>query len=326
MSFKITFKGRRKIKVNELTKVMQDFLFHCRVEKNLSVHTLKAYQLDLNQFTHFVSSNGTGVDIQCVDKQLLREYLQKLLETSKVKTVKRKVATLKALFNYLEFEDKISVNPFRKMRIKIREPLVLPGVLTLEEVKVIFQTVYRAKHDCEDRDTYTYKSIVRDVAVLELLFATGIRVSELCHLKKDHVSLAQKYIQVNGKGSRERIIQVCSQEIITILEEYLGLFHLPGSNFSYFFINRLGHQLSPQSVRFMVKKYTRLSNIKKSITPHKFRHTFATLLLEEGVDIRYIQQLLGHSTITTTQIYTHISNHKQQEILATLHPRCKIAV
>lgn len=314
------------VKADKLEKVMQDFLFHCRVEKNLSAHTLKAYQLDLNQFILFISTNGKAVDIRRVDKQKLREYLQRLQETGKVKTVKRKLATLKALFNYLEFEDKIPVNPFRKMRIKIREPLVLPGVLTLEEVKELFQIVYKAKQECEDRGTFTYKSIVRDIAVLELLFATGIRVSELCHLKKDHVGLAQKYIQVNGKGSRERIIQVCSQEIITILEEYIALFHPSGSSYSYFFINRLGHRISAQSVRFMIKKYAKLSNIKKPITPHMFRHTFATLLLEEGVDIRYIQQLLGHSTITTTQIYTHISNPKQQEILATLHPRGKITV
>lgn len=299
---------------------------HCRVEKNLSAHTLKAYELDLNQFIRFISVNGKAFDIRKIDKQKLREYLQRLQETGKVKTVKRKVATLKALFNYLEFEDKIAVSPFRKMRIKIKEPLVLPGVLTLEEVKELFQTVYRAKQQCEDRGTYTYKSIVRDIAVLELLFATGIRVSELCFLKKEHVNLDEKYIQVNGKGSRERLIQVCSPEIIAILEEYLELFHSSGNRFSHFFINRLGHRLSPQSVRFMIKKYAQLSNIKKPITPHMFRHTFATLLLEEGVDLRYIQQLLGHSTITTTQIYTHVSNPKQQEILATRHPRGKITV
>ncbi len=305
--------------------MINDFLFHCRVEKNLSSHTLKAYQLDLNQFTRFVSVNGKAVDIRRIDKQKLREYLQRLQETGKVKTVKRKIATLKALFNYLEFEDKIAVNPFRKMRIQIREPLVLPGVLTLDEVKELFQIVYRAKRECGDRGTYTYKTIVRDIAVFELLFATGIRVSELCHLKKEHVDLDGKHIQVNGKRSRERIIQICSPEIITVLEEIIELFHPSGSGFSYFFINRLGHRLSPQSVRFMIKKYAQLSNIKKPITPHMFRHTFATLLLEEGVDIRYIQQLLGHSTITTTQIYTHISNPKQQEILAAFHPRVKIS-
>ncbi|MGD2091830.1 MAG: tyrosine-type recombinase/integrase [Candidatus Aminicenantes bacterium] len=307
--------------MQEFEDIITDFLFHCRVEKNLSIHTLKAYKMDLNQFTDYLSANGMIMDIEKIDKHILRNYLQRLMEKNKIKTVKRKIATLKALFTYLEFEDKIAVSPFRKMRIKIKEPLQLPGVLTLNEVKTLFQSVYRIKKACKDRTSYTYKSIVRDIVVLELLFATGIRVSELCNLKRVDVNIDQRYIKVNGKGSRERVIQVCSLEIITILKEYIDLFHSCESNFSYFFINRLRHRLSEQSVRFMIKQYTRLSNINKEVTPHMFRHTFATLLLEEEVDIRYIQQLLGHSTITTTQIYTHITRHKQKEILTTRHPR-----
>jgi integrase/recombinase XerD len=307
--------------MREFEDIITDFLFHCRVEKNLSIHTLKAYKLDLNQFTDYLSVNGMIMDIEKIDKHILRNYLEKLLETSKIKTVKRKIATLKALFTYLEFEDRISVSPFRKMRIKIKEPLQLPGVLSLNEIKTLFRTVYKVRQACGDCTSYTYKSIVRDIVVLELLFATGIRVSELCNLKKVDVNIEQKYIQVNGKGSRERVIQVCSLEIIHIMEEFIGFFHPPGSCFSYFFINRLGHRLSEQSVRFMIKKYAQLAKIEKEVTPHMFRHTFATLLLEEEVDIRYIQQLLGHSTITTTQIYTHITRHKQEEILSTRHPR-----
>lgn len=214
--------------MERLDKVMQDFLFHCRFEKGLSSHTLKAYQLDLKQFFNFISTEvDETAGIENIDKHILREYLQRLQESKKVKTVKRKVATLKALFNYLEFEDKIVVNPFRKLRIKIKEPLCLPGVLTLAEVKSLLQAVYKEKQQCPDRATYTYKSIVRDAAVLELLFATGIRVSELCYLDKEDVNLEQKYIKVRGKGSRERVIQVCSDEIITVLEEYMELFHLP---------------------------------------------------------------------------------------------------
>ena len=247
--------------------------------------------------------------------------MQRLIEKNKVKTVKRKIAALKALFTYLEFEDKIAVSPFRKMRVKIKEPLQLPGVMTLNEVKTLFRTIYKVRQACSDCSSYTYKSIVRDIVVMELLFATGIRVSELCNLKKVDVNIEQKYIQVNGKGSRERIIQVCSQEIIRIMKEYINLFHPSGSGFSYFFINRLEQRLSEQSVRFMIKKYAQLAKIKKGVTPHMFRHTFATLLLEEEVDIRYIQQLLGHSTITTTQIYTHITRNKQKQILTTRHPR-----
>jgi integrase/recombinase XerD len=306
--------------MDKLDKIMTDFLFHCRVEKNLSLNTLKAYKLDLVQFAKYLAQKKK-IDIEKIDKHVLRDYVQQLMESGKIKTVKRKIATLKALFNYLEFEERITLNPFRKMRLKIKEPLRLPGVLTLEEVKIILREAYRVRKDSRNHSDYAYKSVVRDVVVLELLFATGVRVAELCNLKKSDVNLEQKYIKVKGKGSRERVIQVCSREIFIVLEEFIELFHPPQSGNIYFFINRLGHRLSEQSVRFVIKKYARLSEINKDVTPHMFRHTFATLLLEEGVDIRYIQQLLGHSTITTTQIYTHITRHKQEEILTSFHPR-----
>jgi integrase/recombinase XerD len=307
-----------------LQEVINDFLFHCRVEKNLSEHTLKAYKLDLKQFREYLTTHKSANKIEHIDKHLLREYIEQIMAVNKVKTVKRKIATLKALFSYLEFEDRIVVNPFRKMRIKLREPLQLPRVMTLEEIKTLFQVAYREKREYTDHSIYSYKCVVRDIVVLELLFATGIRVSELCNLKKEHVDLKDRFIKVNGKGSRERVVQICNKEIIALLNEYLSLFHPSGTAFKNFFINRLGKKLSEQSVRFMVKKYADMSNIKKSITPHMFRHTFATLLLEEAVDIRYIQQLLGHSTITTTQIYTHITHNKQEEILAAHHPRKKL--
>lgn len=305
----------------ELENIIFDFLRHCQLEKNLSVHSLKAYQLDLNQFRNYLFSNGISMDIKKIDKVVLRRYLQQLVGANKIKTVKRKMATLKALFNYLDFEDKIEVNPFRKMRLKIKEPFQLPGVLTVSEIKKLFQVVYKERQECQGSSLNRYKLIVRDIVVLELLFATGTRVSELCNLKTPDVNLEQNYIKVNGKGSRERIIQVCSTEIHDILKEYWVLFHPEGSCFTYFFMNRLGQRLSEQSVRFMIKKYARLSNLGKKVTPHMFRHSFATLLLEEEVDIRYIQQLLGHSTITTTQIYTHITQQKQKAILTTRHPR-----
>ncbi len=307
-----------------LHEVINDFLFHCRVEKNLSSHTLKAYKLDLFQFDEYLSVQKKSSELGEIDKYVLRAYLQQLLAVNKIKTVKRKVATLKALFNFLEFEDQIAVSPFRKMRIKIKEPLQLPGVMTLGDIQVLLQGVYRIRREYEAEDSYNYRAIVRDIVVMELLFATGVRVSELCGLLKFNVNLEQRYIQVKGKGSRERVIQLCSQEILVILDEYVELFHPVDSANDYFFINRLGHRLSEQSVRFMVKKYARQFNISKTVTPHVFRHTFATLLLEEDVDIRYIQQLLGHSTITTTQIYTHITRHKQKEILTHRHPRGKL--
>jgi integrase/recombinase XerD len=196
--------------MEQLDKVVTDFIFHCRFEKTLSPLTLKAYQLDLNQFLNFVSTQRTAIEVQQIDKHLLREYLQVIQGSIKDKSVKRKIATLKALFNYLEFEDRIVVNPFRKMRIKIREQLNLPRILTLEEITTLLKTVYHLKNGCSRLNTYQYQTLMRDIAVMELLFATGIRVSELCGLKVENVSFEQQYIRVLGKGNRERIIKLAT--------------------------------------------------------------------------------------------------------------------
>lgn len=306
-------------------KVADEFLFHCRFEKNLSPNTLKAYSLDLKQFFEFVSAEYKITSVQKIDKKIIRRYLKNILEKNKVKTVKRKIATIKAMFNFLEFEDKITINPFRKMRIRIKEPQMLPKVMTLFEIKALFQTLYDFKAICKQNSNYKYKAIVRDIVVLELLFSTGIRVFELCNLAKNDVNIEHDLIYIRGKGNKERIIQICNKEITEILKEYIKLFHTNNNRNSHFFLNRLDKRLSEQSVRFMIKKYTTLAEIKKNITPHMFRHTFATMLLEQGVDIRYIQQFLGHSTITTTQIYTHVTKNKQKEILTSKHPRSSLS-
>lgn len=159
---------------------------------------------------------------------------------------------------------------------------------------------------------------------MELLFATGMRVSELCSLGPTSIDLINGVIKIYGKGSKERIIQISNPAVLSAVCAYNNVFSPLIQDTGWFFVNRLGNQLSAQSVRNVINAYTELAGIEQHITPHMFRHSFATLLLEEDVDIRYIQQLLGHSSITTTQIYTHVTSKKQRDILATKHPRNKI--
>jgi len=153
------------------------------------------------------------------------------------------------------------------------------------------------------------------------LFGTGIRVSELCSLSKEIINDDFALIKVNGKGRKERTIQISNDEIKETLKCYYLLFKDKIEKSNYFFINRLGNRLSEQSVRLMIRKYRLQCDITKNITPHIFRHSFATLLLENDVDIKYIQAILGHSSIVTTQIYTHVNSEKQSEILHLKHPR-----
>lgn len=306
--------------MNTLIEAKDNFILHCKFEKGLSIKTIKAYTSDINQLVSFLTMMKKSITLDKIDKVALKSYLQ-FISTKKPKTIKRKIATLKALFSFLEFEDEIQTNPFRKMRIQIKEPRRLPSVLTIADIKILFKLVYRIRNGFLSKNTYSYKATVRDIAIMELLFATGIRVSELCNLKNNCIGSNFSSIRIRGKGDKERIIQICNHEAKEALQEYYNLFKASISGHEFFFINRLCMPISDQSIRLMIQKYVQKSSINKKVTPHTFRHTFATLLLEEGVDLIYIQHLLGHSSIMTTQIYTHVNQVKQKHILRTKHPR-----
>jgi integrase/recombinase XerD len=303
----------------------QNFIFHCEFEKGLSKSTLKAYKIDLEQFSLFIKKEYGNLKINQINKHQIKAYIQNI-STQKAKTTKRKMATLKAMFNFLEFEDEIEINPFRKIRISIKEPQSLPIVLTLDEVESILRMAYKRMNEIEKTESMHYKQTVRDVAIIELLFATGIRVSELSNLKIMNVCIDFSHIIVTGKGNKQRIIGISNSETKNILKKYYFLFQDQIYKTGFFFINRIGKRLSEQSVRFTINKYCSELNFNKKVTPHVFRHTFATLLLEEDVDIRYIQSLLGHSSINVTQIYTHVSSKKQKDIILNKHPRKHISI
>ncbi len=303
-----------------LKNASKEFLSHCQFEKNLSEKTLKAYNTDLTQLLAFMNSRSFDTVITAITKTELKEYLVSI-GSLKPKSVKRKIATVKALFNYLEFEDILAINPFRKMRINIKEPKRLPLVMDIREITRIFKTAYSHKMKTAP-ETYSYFQVLRDIVILELLFSTGARVSEIAGLTKNNLNLDSGSVTIRGKGDKERMIQICNRETIDLLRHYYKLYRQSIEKAgNYFLINRLGQKLSDQSIRAIVKKLAGTAGINRHITPHMFRHSFATLLLEKDVDIKYIQSLLGHSSIMTTQIYTHVNRAKQKQILRTKHPR-----
>jgi integrase/recombinase XerD len=303
-----------------IEQAITEFIDHCQYEKNLSPKTIKFYSIDLRQFSGYLVANNYSRQIAEVDKLALKAYLKEL-SVWKPKTVKRKVATLKALFNYLEFEDLILVNPLRKIKIRIKEPAMLPKALTKIEIKQLLQSAYRAIASAE-RGKYSYLEKVRNLAVVEMLFATGARVSEVANLRIGDMDLSTGAVKVYGKGSKERIIHICNPDTLAILTDYARLFaDKIKLNDGSLWINRLNKKLSDQSIRGLVKNISQGTEIDKKVTPHVFRHSFATLLLENDVDIKYIQSLLGHSSIMTTQIYTQVNREKQRSILQDKHPR-----
>jgi integrase/recombinase XerD len=305
------------------------FLFHCQYEKNLSPKTLKAYSIDLRQFRVYLEAELGVTDLGGIDKLVLRAYIKNLFGDLADKSVKRKVATLKSLFHHLEREDEILVNPFRKLDIRIKEKKRLPRTISLADLERLFRHLYRLKRESRDRESQAYRVLVRDIAVVELLFATGARVAEVCNLCPADVDLRRGQARILGKGNRERILPFWDDELSRVLGEYLALSREPGESVQggdHFFRNRRGRRLSEQSVRMVLRKHAAGAGLRSAITPHMLRHSLATLLLEEGMDIRYIQHLLGHSSIATTQIYTEVRAGSQRRALARKHPRRKLRV
>lgn len=297
----------------------QKYLTYCEFQKGLDIKTIKAYKIDLRQYTDFCRNCNFDTDKECICG-----FIESLHNSCKPKTIKRKIAVLKAFYGFLLREDLIETNPFDKIETKIREPKTLPKVIPQKLLIKIINEAYKNLANCKSE--YSLKCTLRDIAVLELLFATGLRVSELCHLKNSDVNLSENYVKIFGKGSKERIVQFSIPDVISALKEYRRHFKTEMEKSGYFFVNKLAHRLSEQSVRFMINKYTNQAAARLHITPHMFRHTFATMLLESDVDIRFIQQILGHSSITTTEIYTHVSAAKQKQILRRKHPRNKLNI
>lgn len=300
--------------MESLETLMKNYLKNCKEIKKLDSKTLKAYRTDLSQFDTFMLKHTIYTD-----KMVISEYISLLHQRFQPKTVKRKIASIKAFYHYLMYEEKISLNPFDKINVKFREPITLPRTIPETTISTFISTMYKQRRLA--KTTYQSNMILRDIAVVELLFATGVRISELCTLTIQQVDLSSYKIIIFGKGSKERMIQISNNDVRMILLEYYTAFKSEIVSSGWFFVNRLHQRFSEQSARDMIVKYLNAAKIDLHITPHMFRHSFATLLLEADVDIRYIQKMLGHSSIKTTEIYTNVSMAKQNDILTTKHPR-----
>lgn len=301
-----------------LEHLINIYLEHCSIQNNLSFKTLKAYKSDLSQFREFMN------DKDFLNKNNIEDYIAYLKSMSyKIKTIKRKIASLKAFYSFLTYQEYIEFNPFYKIKLKIKESFVLPKIITIEDLNKLFNVI-EEKIEITNNSKYTYKELLRDRAILELLLASGIRIGELCALKRNNIMYSSNLIKIKGKGSKERMIPIYHPRLIDDLLAYEKAFDEELKCSEHFFISKRKNGISCQSVAYMIKKYSRLAGIGINITPHMFRHTFATMLLEQDVDSRQIQLILGHSSIYTTQIYTHISSKKKNDIMKYKNPLSKI--
>lgn len=309
--------------------ILNSYLEHCRYEKHLSPLTLKAYELDLRGFLLFI---GQERPLSDVDKELLKAYVKYLFEVPlKESSVKRKVVSLKAFLTYLELEGLLSADPFEKLRLSIRIPKRIPEVMSLKDISRLInfakQELEKNKQNpfdkidllsCTDRKSM---KLLQNLVIVELLFATGMRVRELCSLCLENIDMTRNIIKVNGKGSKERLLPIPNEYVAKLLSDFMKLRAGQTDGLKSLFKNRLDKPLDTQSVRTIISRYVAETELHKKVTPHTFRHTIATLLLENGTDIRFVQTFLGHSSILTTQLYTHASEIAQRNAIILNHPR-----
>ena len=328
--------------MSHLEEHFEPFLQYCLLQRRLAASSVANYRMDLHYFQAFLDGLAAPVrDCGAVDRKVLELYLAHLSSKYKVKTIKRKMSCVQSLFNYLEQQEVVENSPFRRFRIHMQEGKAAPKSLTVAEMERFLQAVHRDPTADAGRALLAAVSEsatpairhlnnaffwCRDVAILELLFAVGLRVAELCSLRFEDIDIEAGVFPIHGKGNRERILHVADPDVLRILAEYGTVRRAVPAGHSYLFISRFRDPLSTQGVRNLVDKYAKAAGIRRRVTPHVFRHSFATLLIESGVDIKYVQDFLGHSNISTTQIYLHLSEESKRQVLAAHHPRARMDI
>jgi len=283
-----------------------DFERFLKYERNYSLHTIRAYMNDLTEFEDFLIDAST--EIENVNSKIINLYSLNLYTKNSKSTVSRKLTTLRSFFNFMVRKGNLKQNPANLIPLPKKEK-ELPVFLSVDEV---FKLI----------DSIDQEGILplRDLAIIELLYSSGLRVSELTNIKVLDIDHRENFVKVSGKGNKERVVPFGSNAREVILQYLRRRIELKPKD-DFLFLNNRGSGLTTRSIERIVKKYGLLSGISKKISPHALRHTFATHLLGGGADLRSIQELLGHSSLSTTQRYTHTSIEQIMKIYDKTHPR-----
>jgi len=294
-----------------MEKVLNDFIYYLSVEKGLATNTLESYQRDLKKFLSFLQKNGI-LDISEVSRKHITDFL--MVEREKglaASTITRNLASIRSFFNFLQKERFIAENPTVELESP-RSEKKLPRVISFSDIEILLE-----------QPPVGDVIGIRDKAMLELLYATGIRVSELVSLNINNINAKTGFLRCDGKGNKERMIPLGSLAIRSV-QEYLKNGRqklIKQKDEKALFINQHGKRLTRQGFWKILKKYAVKAGISAEITPHTLRHSFATHLLENGADLRSVQEMLGHADISTTQVYTQVTRKKIREIYNQTHPR-----
>ena len=289
----------------------QDYLTMLRVERNVSPQTIDAYKRDIKQYLGYLNDSGIK-NLSKIKSTHIRNYIRVLNDGGMAPaSISRIISSIRSYHKYLSSENILDKNPVLVIN-NPKLPKKLPDVLSEKEISLIIDSI--------DESSQFYE---RDKAIIEMLYSCGIRVSEICNLEMSNLFIKDELIRVMGKGNKERLLPLGSRSRI-YLDNYLlssRLGFIKKTKSSFVFVSRNGNQLTRAMVNIILNKWVDISGLRKSVSPHKLRHSFATHLLEGGADLRFVQALLGHSDISTTQIYTHLDKHHLKEVYKTHHPR-----
>ena len=292
---------------------INDFKDYLKIERGLSENSITSYENDINKLKSFLNDKGKISPLN-VSADHIKEFVYNISKEVKANSQSRIISGLKSFYDYLLFEKLIKINPVSNIESpRLRRKL--PSTLSIEEINSMINNIDKTKKESE-----------RNIAIIETLYGCGLRVSELINLKISDLYFEEDFVKVTGKGNKQRLVpvsEVNKQCINTYLINSRTKLNIDSRSSDIIFLNRNGYKLTRAMIFTIVKSLSKKAGIKKTISPHSFRHSFATHLLENGADLKTIQQLLGHESITTTEIYMHLDNKALVNVMKKFHPRSR---
>lgn len=292
---------------------INEFKAYLKIERSLSDNTIEGYLEDVRKLSQFLDSNYSNITPLNVKAQHIRDFLQFITDMGLAITTQNRILSgIKAFYKYLLLEDLIETSPAELIETA-RVGRKLPDTLNNEEIELMLNQIDRSKPEGE-----------RNIAIIEVLYGCGLRVSELVNLKISNIFFNDDFIRVTGKGDKQRLVPLGSmakKHILIYMNEIRSHVNIQKGHEDYLFLNRRGKQLTRVMIFTIIKNLAELAGIRKTISPHTLRHSFATELLQRGADLRAIQDMLGHESITTTEIYTHLNQADLLDTIIQFHPR-----
>ena len=292
--------------------LLGDYLIYLKIESGLSRNSIKSYSYDIQNLLRYIRKYNSKLSLNQCDKKFMQEFIYKISKDINSRSQARLLSSLKSFFNYLVFEGYNKTSPMEL----IESPKIvnkLPDVLSIQEIELLIKNSELNKNHG-----------IRNSAILETLYGSGLRVSELINLKISDIHYDEKLLLIQGKGNKQRLVPlgtICESKIINYVDNFRILKKIKKNSNDIVFLNRNGKKLTRAMIFTIVKEAHRKSNIRKTVSPHTFRHSFATHLLENGADLRSIQIMMGHENITTTEVYTHLDTKHLSKTLNKYHPR-----